>query len=200
MKRALIGIATMIVSTAALAVVTDKFKCELEVTDLETNSHFNSDQGFSVSRLPKEIWRDPDGSIQITDARADSTFNFDSKKANFWVGLYMVYSHAVKFNALGQPMEARQKSCITLSTSYCKKASQGDSEGACSSGATLACPSDGNGPFDPNSYWWHQVPLLDGVPLFNGDALRQMENFILDENGTAVGLAKVNCSHLGTFK
>ncbi|MEI8025806.1 MAG: hypothetical protein WCI18_05595 [Pseudomonadota bacterium] len=199
MKRALIGIATMIVSTAALAVVTDSFKCELEVTELETNNRVVRNDGFFVSRLPAGT--SPDGSIQITEANAGPSVSFDSNKAYFGVSLYMGYSHAVKYDALGQPMEARQKSCFTISTSYCKKEeSQGGRAKACSSGATLACPSDGNGPFDPNSYWWHQVPLLDGVPLFNGDALRQMESFILDENGNYVGYAKVNCSHLGTFK
>ena len=192
MKRALIGIATMIVSTGALAVVTDKFKCELEVTDLETKNRVIANDEFFVSRLPVGTSPDGTGTIQVTEANADSAVSLDSKKATYGVSLFMGYSHAVKFDALGQPMEARQKSCFTISTSYCKKI-------ACSSGATIACLFDTSGPFDPNSSW-RQVPLLDEVPLFNGDNLSQMESFILDENGIAAGLAKVNCSHLGTFK
>ena len=196
MKRALIGIATMIVSTAALAVVTDKFKCELEVTDLETNNRVFAADEFFVSRLLAAIT--PDGTIQITEAKAGPSVSLDSKKAIYGVSLYMGYSHAVKSNALGQPMEARQKSCFTISTSYCKKEeSQGDRERACSSVAEV-CLWD-TGPFEPNSSW-RQVPLLDGVPLFNGDALGQNGSFILDENGNQVGYAKVNCSHLGTYR
>ena len=198
MKRALIGIATMIVSSAALAVVTDKLKCELEVTDLETNNRILANDEFFVSRLPAGIKRDR--SIEITESNADSTVSLDSRKATYGADLKIKYFHAGKFDAQGQPMEARQESCFTISTSYCKKEeSHGDREGSCSSGAQLACLSKTNGPFDPNSSW-RQVPLLDGVPMFYGDDLRQMESFILDENGNQVGYAKVNCSHLGTYK
>ncbi len=193
MKRALIGIATMIVSTGALAVVTDKFKCELEVTDLETKNRVIANDEFFVSRLPVGTTPDGTGTIQITEANAGPSVRLDSKKATYGVSLFMGYSHAVKFDALGQPMEARQESCFTISTSYCKK------RDCSSSNAQMPCLSDTNGPFDPNSSW-RQVPLLDEVPMFYGDDLSQMQSFILDENGIAAGLAKVNCSHLGTFK
>ena len=191
MKRTLFGIATMITSTAALAVVADKFKCDLEVTDLETKNRVIANDEFFVSRLP--AGPTADSTIQITEANAGPSVSLDSKKATYGVSLYIGYSHAVKFNALGQPMEASQKSCLSISASYCKKEeSHGDSDAPCSSVKTMDCPSTtNNGPFGPNSSW-RPVPLLDGVPLFNGDALTQMESFILDKNRMVVGFAKVN--------
>ena len=121
MKRALIGIATMIVSTGALAVVTDKFKCELEVTDLETKNRVIANDEFFVSRLPVAITPDGTGTIQVTEANADSAVRLDSRKATYGVDLKIKYFHAVKFDAMGQTMDARQKSCITIFANYCKK-------------------------------------------------------------------------------
>lgn len=196
MKRLLLGLASTILSTASFGVVADRFECQLELMDRKTKEKSKSRNTFFVSRLPVNLSTSTE--IQITEAYGYNSIDLKTKNGNFGLSFNLNYKHAIKFDDLNQATRARQASCFTISTSFCKE-EIGPRRPVCRSGSEIACLESSADPFEDNSIWT-EVPLIDRVPMFLGESLGQMTDEVQDDGGVTVGTAKVNCRHLGTFK
>lgn len=192
-----LGIMAMILSSTSLAVVTDQFRCEMEIQDLKTGERTKSIQEFDVSRILADFTMSQD--IDITAASTSSSLELDSKVATINAQLTFKYNHAVRRDGQNRPLEARQVSCIDLSGNYCKKSPSADDEIKLCGALSVQCGWDQNqDPFGPKSSW-SPVPLVNGTPLFSIESLNPRNLSFSDETGT-IAVATLRCTHRGTLK
>ena len=120
----------------------------------------------------------------------------DTAEAKFGANLNFYFKHALRTDSTGS-LEARQLTCIGLTADYCKNSSGSGGIITCSQG-TVMCKESQASPFDPTSGW--ATALMSGAgPLFNQNALAPVSRDIKDDSGNIVGVANLNCKHLGTF-
>ena len=196
-------------STAAHAIVADKFKCVMTVNDQRSKISQSSEQNFFVARIPRSSLLiesgkyEPSGNEPVqpiapspgkpdfdflrTDGVIDHKMTFKSKKYTIWANFRADYSHAMKEI---EP-EARQYSCVNLNVSYCEESNSG----SCSSSAS-ACSQFSN-PFDPVK-GWEKVPYVNGVPIIADQKFTSRQAQIYDDNNNQIGFVTVNCQYLGT--
>jgi hypothetical protein len=197
MKKVILTIAALVVSSTSHAVVADKFKCTLEVKDLESKASTKEEKDFFIARLP--LSGSPAPHVRITAGETIEDLALSTPKGEISANLYLYYKHAVRTDVNGNPLEARQFTCIALTGSYCESSS-GDGSGhnqSCSIGA-FACAEPPN-PFDPDT-GWSPTALFSGVPTFNEQTLGPSTTNISDDSGNTIGVASFSCRYLGSFR
>jgi hypothetical protein len=193
-NRILIGMALLLAGQAH-ALISDKFKCSLELKDNPSGQTLRQDQEFFVARLPLSASSSPQVRMTAGEIHSDAKLNMSDGQLSGGLGLY--YKHALKLDASGNPLEARQTTCLTVSGTFCEfSGSRSSTPHSCGS-MVSAClePSD---PFDPN-YGWDQVALIEGFPTFHEKPMSRA-TVIEDENGQPRGQATLNCQFMGSFQ
>lgn len=194
MKTILLAIAALVVSSTSHAVIADRFKCTLELKDLGSQISTKEDKDFFIARLPLS----PEENVRLTASQATETLTLQTPKAELTANLNFYYKHAVKIDANGNPLEARQMTCIGLTGDYCEKSRSGDANiGTCST-SMIAC-LEAEDPFDPNS-GWSPTGLIGGRPTFNEQTLGPATTMIDDDNGNIVGSVNLDCRYMGSFQ
>ena len=125
------------------------------------------------------------------------SLTIENRKGEFKANLNFYYKHAVRIDANGDPLEARQLTCIGLMGSYCPKSGGGGGIQICSDGI-VACKEPQN-PFDPNN-GWSPTGLISGIPTFNEQTLGPATASISDDNGNNVGIVNLSCQYMGSFQ
>lgn len=195
MKTIMLTIAALVVSSTSHALVADKFKCRLEVKDLGSKTSAKEEKDFFIARLPLSASPAPD--VLLTASQTTESLTLDTPKAEFGANLNFYYKHAVRIDANGNPLEARQLTCIGLTGNYCEKSSGGGGIHTCSS-SMVACMEPQN-PFDPNNDW-SPTGLIGGIPTFNEQTLGPATATISDDNGNSVGVVNLSCQYMGSFQ
>ncbi|MGZ3746570.1 MAG: hypothetical protein ACXVCD_04490 [Pseudobdellovibrionaceae bacterium] len=190
-------IATLVVSSISQAIVADRFKCSLEIKDLGSKASTKEEKDFFIARLPMSA--SPAQDVRLTASQTMETLTLNTPKAEFGANLNFYYKHAVKVDANGNAVEARQFTCIGLSGHYCDKSGKGGKDGyqICDSGI-VGCIGPKN-PFDPNN-GWSPTGLVGGEPTFNEQTLGPVTSNISDDGGNRVGVVNLNCQYLGSFQ
>ncbi len=194
MKSIILTIATLVISSTSLAIVGDKFKCLLEVKELGSKISSNVVKEFFIVRLPLSTSLAPD--IRITGSKAAESLTLITQKGKFEAIQFISYKQAVRLDAQGNPLEARQESCIFSVGSYCKKFIDGGFS-KCKN-TSIACREISD-PFNPN-YGWSPTGLLNGIPIFNEQDLVPESSSIYDDKGNTVGTLNSTCHYLGSFQ
>ncbi|OFZ10761.1 MAG: hypothetical protein A2Z20_00765 [Bdellovibrionales bacterium RBG_16_40_8] len=189
-KVFLLGLVT-VVSLQSHALVADRFKCVLEINDLDSQASTKQEQEFFIGRLPLSASPAPD--VRITAGQTMLSVTLNTTRAELGANLNFYYKHATKIDSNGVPTEARQLTCIGLSGSYCPA----EDLGLCTRGI-VACmePKD---PFDLNN-GWSPSTLIGGVPAYNEHGLTPVTATIKDDQGQDTGTINLNCQYLGSFQ
>ena len=69
MKTILLTVAMLVASNSAHAIVSDKFRCQIEITEKGTGGSVKQDLDFFLARLP--LSRSPGKDIRISSASAE---------------------------------------------------------------------------------------------------------------------------------
>jgi hypothetical protein len=176
----------------AHALVADKFDCVLELSDAASGATAKTDKQFFVARLPLSSSPAPD--VRLTAGQTTERLLLDLPTASFGANLNFYYKHALRIDANGKPLEARQLTCVGLTGDFCAKGKTGLQ--ICSE-ASVACIEPPN-PFDVKN-GWSMTTLFDGVPAFNEQKLGAKATLITDGAGKMVGTVTLNCQFLGTY-
>lgn len=195
MKTILLTIAALVMSSTSHALVADKFKCTLEIKDYGSKASTKEDKDFFIARLP--LSASPAQDVRLTASQTLETLTLGTTKAEFSANLNFYYKQAVKVDVNGNPLEARQLTCIGLTGNYCEKSGSGGGIQYCMTSA-IACSEPPN-PFDPNN-GWSPTRLVDGIPAFNEQTLGPATAIISDDNGKSVGVVNLNCQYMGSFQ
>jgi hypothetical protein len=194
MKKTILTMLALFMTSQSNALIADKFKCSFEIKDLKMNNISKQDKEFFIARLPQLQNTDP--GISLTIGQTIERLTLNTAEAKFGANLNFYFKHALRTDLTGS-LEARQLTCIGLTTDYCKNSTGSGGIIACSQG-TVMCRESQASPFDPNNGW--ATALMSGAgPLFNQNALAPVSRDIKDDSGNIVGVANLNCQHLGTF-
>ncbi|MGZ3770367.1 MAG: hypothetical protein ACXVCP_11150 [Bdellovibrio sp.] len=195
MKKILITITALAISSTSHALVADRFKCRLEIKDFASKDSVKEEKDFFLARLP--LSASPDPNVRLTASQMSETLSLDTPKAELGGNLNFYYKQAVKLDANGQPSEARQFTCIGLTGSYCQKTTDHRGTHSCPK-LSIMCiePRD---PFDANK-GWTPTGIIDGIPTFNEQTLIPTTENIYNNSGENVGLVKLSCQYMGSFQ
>lgn len=194
MKIIMTAIALIFYAGASQALVSDSFSCTLKITDLESQTSTQQQQNFFVARLPLSFSPSPD--VRITTGETQSRLRLETKKADLIANVNFYYKHAVKNDASGSPVEARQFSCIGIGGGYCPKRASGNGPIPCYD-SEVACMEFPD-PFDP-AQGWTPTSLISGVPAFDDRVLSATRASITDDTGRTVGTINFDCKYRGSF-
>ncbi len=201
MKKNLLTIFIIFFASISNALIADKFKCSIEIKDFKTKSSSKQDKEFFIARLPLSSNTSPH--VRLTTGQTLERMTLNTPEAQLGANLNFYYKHAIRETANGL-QDARQLTCIGLTTDYCKlKSHNGHSNqghgiiGTC--GMSIVNCIDPNNPFDPNNGWAQTTVSDDYTPHFNEQTLAPTSRDIIDEVGNTVGVVNLNCQSLGTF-
>ncbi len=184
-------------SMVSHALVSDGFKCAMEIKDKTSAASTRQKMEFFIARLPLSASPAPD--VRLTAGFSYQSLSLETKKAKLGAYLHFYYKHAVKLDANYTPIEARQLTCIDLATSHCPKGhGNGDDEIDICKDLSLTSCAEPRDPFDKDN-GWARTTLIDGEPSFNEQS-REIVTSIKDEKGTEVGTAKLTCQYTGSYK
>lgn len=177
------------------ALTTDKFSCTLSVTDLKSKISTKAEKDLFIARLPMSASPSPD--VRVTGGDISESLVLDLGSIQLSGELNFYFKHAIKMGLNGQPLEARQLTCMSLAGSYCDK-TKGDGDFVICSRSYLTCaePAD---PFEPNN-GWAIADLINGIPSFNEQTLGPATYNISNDSGVVVGVANVICRYKGTYQ
>lgn len=190
MKKTMVILALTMVAAHAQALVADRLKCTMQVTEVGSSSSAKMEREFVVVRLPLSGSPDPD--VLFTGGSGKESVRLRTHRGDYTGNLNIHYQHALKVDEQGRAVEARQMTCLFVSGNFCE--SNAD---LCVS-TEVICGHRGN-PFDP-IYGWTQTALFDGVPAFNERSLFPLAKEIRDRAGRMVGRVEASCQFLGTFQ
>lgn len=200
----------------AHAIVADTFNCKLEVTENESGESTKQSFDLSLARLPAPLQVPPTSPPVLPDPNVSSTtassffkFKTENSKREINADVSLFYSHAVKLDSSGKVVDARQHTCFTLATGYCKKPTVPQEPvapgepvliGSCMMNSVFCFSPD---PFDP-VHGWPITTHSDGIADFDANALNPIEQIITehtnDNHQIARGAARVDCQYAGTYK
>lgn len=193
MKKALLTLILISITVSANALVADKFKCKMDMTDFNSSIRSSQEKEFFIARLPE--WQSTPTDIQYTTGGIQERMSLDTPQATLGANLNFYYTHAVRNDSNGQ-LEARQSTCVGLVTDFCPKNGTGQGITTCST-MLVQCLQPAL-PFDPR-LGWTPTALLGTIPAFNSQDLLSIVDAIVDKNNNVVGSVVLNCQHLGTF-
>ena len=193
MKKALLTLILISITVSANALVADKFKCSMDITDFNSSIRSSQEKEFFIARLP-ELQSTPTD-IHYTTGGIQERMSLDTPQGTFGANLNFYYTHALRNDSHGQ-LEARQSTCVGLTTDFCPKNSSGQGITTCST-FLEACMQPAL-PFDPN-LGWTPTTLLGTIPAFNPQGLGSTIHNIGDKNNNIVGSIVLTCRHIGTF-
>ena len=196
MKKTILTLVVLFIASTSNALVADRFKCSLEIKDFNSRNTSKQDKEFFIARLPTSPILppsvNPNPNVRLTAGQTTERMTLDTPEAKFGANLNFYFKHAVRSDANGS-LEARQLTCIGLSTDYCK---HGSGLKLCSE-RTVRCMEPTN-PFDPNN-GWDQTTMFGPIPSFNEQALAPISRNITDDNRNIVGVVNLSCQYLGSF-
>lgn len=194
MKQAILGFTAiaLLSMTAQAQMITDHLNCYAALEDLR-KPDTNAKTWSPIVAVRKKITTDHLGNpypknVEVTAAETNLGLNLNQSDSNANLSLKLRYVFAVKVDANGQPMEARQTICQAMSIMNCKN-------GMCSSADVACLELD---PFDPAS-GWAGTGVYAGIPVFNEKLLTLSQAILTDEAGTPGIRATVQCSFSGTY-
>ena len=190
---------TLLASSQAHALATDKFQCRIVVAEDKSGASMSQSQDFFVARLPLSASPAPD--VRLTAGTQYSETNLETENGKITTTLNMYYKHAVRLDSAANPVDARQLTCVSLTTNYCPKSKipngNNDDLEMCSI-LSSAC-LDSEDPFGDNDDWV-KVSIIGGQPMFDERTLgNEQQQTVRDGSGNRVGLAKFACSYKGTY-
>lgn len=197
MKTILLMTAILISAAQARAVVADKFKCDLSVSETGGESIQQSFE-FDLSRVPRSA--SPSKDVRLTSASGHGAVQLDNKAGVIHAYFSLDYSHAVKFNSAGYSLAARQTTCFLLTADWCDHVpSPTDGSETASCATSVSACYQSNDPFDPRQGWTVVGLTPDGTALFDEKSLIPLTATFKDGQGQARGNTKVNCAYQGTY-
>lgn len=194
--------AVRVIATALLsmplfsqALTTDKFSCTLSVIDLKSKISTKTEKELFMARIPISASPSPD--VRVTGSQINESLSLKIGAIQLTAQLNFYYKHAVKLGENGQPLEARQLTCMALSGGYCDT-SEGDGDYVLCGINMFVCaePED---PFEPNN-GWTITGLIHGIPSFNEQTLGPATYNISNNKREVVGRADVSCQYKGTYQ
>lgn len=192
MKHLLVIALMSITPFMAQAVPADAFTCKLTILDQTTGNKNEQYLSFQVARLPLSASPAPD--VRLTAGRAGWSDHLDTNKSTIYTTIGIDYTHATKIDSTGHVIDARQRSCISLSSSACNK---NNPTGSCSV-SSYACSLAEN-PFDPVN-GWSKVSFIGDLPAFQERDLSLVTANMEDETGKIVGRTTLDCTFKGTYQ
>jgi len=225
LPAALLAALSLTISYSAHAVVTDRFECQVQLTETDTGESMYQSLGFDLSRLPSvppgspiPLVLSPDHPTPIPDNPGNSLppsvrwtsasiggsglVRMENNDRVITANLTFDYMHAVKYDSSGRAIDARQGTCLNLDANWCLKAPSSNAPGGpitmCGS-LSLACgvPMD---PFDPSSGWSVVRLAPNGTPTFDERTLVPHVASILDDENVVHGTATFSCQYKGTYQ
>ena len=184
-------IAAFLIANTSHALVSDRFECNLKITDLDTKISTEQKQDFFVTRLPLSTSPSPD--VRITAGQTKSRMELNTPKAVFNANVNFYYKHGVKLDSAGKITEARQLTCMGVVGGYCPK--YGGGLNLCSE-MQIACMGNSD-PFDPVKGWSPTSSYQD-LPVFNEHGLGPVTSIIQDDAGKDVGRVEFACKFKGS--
>jgi hypothetical protein len=181
----------ILLGTQAHAIGADRFRCNVELTAAGAEVSTKQTQEINVTRLPST--QTPLPNTRMTTAWSSNNLNLivsakDEFSLNATIAIH--YEHAVRLDANGIAIEARQMNCSGIGGGYCK-------DGFCSS-SMVGC-SYSSDPFDPVR-GWTPTELSNGTPVYSPRDLAPVKQSITDQHGNILGEIKADCQFLGTFQ
>ncbi len=193
MKTGLILILMALCMTSTSnALIADKFRCSLEIKDFKSKNLSKQDKEIFIARLPTQS---SDPQIQFTIGQVFERLSLKTPTAELSANLNFYFKHAIKTHSSGLT-EARQLTCVALTTDYCER---GPGPGIVACSASSAMCMEPPYPFDLNLGW--QKTLISAAgPVFNEqELLAPITVDVKNDQGAIVGVANLNCKHKGTF-
>jgi len=196
MKHLLITALVSLAPFCANALIADSFSCTLTVIDNTTGDKSEQNYNFQLGRLPLSY--SPASDIRLTGSSMTFSNTFNTKNHEISTNVNFYYKHATKLDGNGHVIDARQESCLTISSDACTKGS-GNELKICGSSLGACMTSIERDPFNPLSNW-AKVGFIDDVPMYNENALLQLSTGTFDENQNYVGPANIICKFKGTYQ
>ena len=191
MNRFLLLIPSLLLTAAAQALPADRFQCEMTLERPPTGESTTQIQDFFIARLPAKPGADP--SIQMTVGTTSVQMKQTTPQIITMAKATLYYKHAVRLDAQGNPVDARQLTCLNLSIDSCKAQRAGE----CGTLETTCVESPN--PFDPVN-GWRKVGLANNTPILVDDYMSISGNFTDNEDVTNAVLSyKIKCSYKGTY-
>ncbi|MFS4460701.1 hypothetical protein [Bdellovibrio sp. HCB2-146] len=181
----------LLFASSAQALEADRFECKVTLKDYETNQVVEQVQEFDMARQSLSASPSPD--VRMTAARTTMQASLERKDTIVKTNIAFYYKHAVKLDATGKPVDARQFACVGISLGKCTK--HGSPKCGDSDTPQVICkePRD---PFD-SATGWTPTKLIDGVPMFtdrgSGDATAETTD------GTSRVVTIFSCKYKGTY-
>jgi len=195
MKHLLVTTLLSLAPFCANAIVADSFTCTITAKDQTTGDTDYQNINFQLARMPLSY--SPASDVRLTTGATTFSSTFNTQKNEITTNVNMYYSHATKVDAAGQVIDARQYTCLTITSDACSKGT-GDDYKIC--GTSLSnCMTSSKDPFDPVG-GWSKVGIISDVPTFKEQSLISLTDVIQDENQKTVGLASFECRFKGTYQ
>lgn len=196
MKQYWILLLMLGVANISHAIVSDGFKCAMEIKDKNSDASTRQKMEFFIARLP--LSASPASDVRLTAGMSKQSLSLEIDKATFDANINFYYKHAVRLDANGNPTEARQHTCITISTAYCNK-EKGRMPIICKIPGEIMC-KEAHDPFGEEN-GWTTTSLVDGEPVFNEQMLGgEFFASIRDNDKVEMGTIKMTCRYAGTYK
>ncbi|MGZ3775179.1 MAG: hypothetical protein ACXVCN_15750 [Bdellovibrio sp.] len=190
-----ISIFTLIMafSGASQALVSDHFLCTLKIEDFVSKESTEQQQDLFITRIP--LNSSPAADVRITAGQTTTALTLDTRNAVVTANVNFYYKHAVKTDASGNLLEARQTTCVGITGHYCETSKE-DPHHSCAT-SSIACLVSQD-PFNPLT-GWGSVSIIDGIPTFNEKGLG-LATATLSNNGVQAGIISFDCKYAGTYQ
>lgn len=182
-----LGLLTLAFSLQSFGMVVDHFHCKLELKNLKAKTAIKQVKNFSIVRVP-HLMNAESPEIEWTSGGTQFTTDLIGEKDDAYLGVNFYYKHAIKMDADGNAIDARQFTCVALSSNFCDKSKFENGIGAC--GKTMSICQHPKDPFE-NGKGWRVSPIVEGVPTF---AVTTLSGGSGSENTTG----SLDCEHKGS--
>lgn len=188
MKTLFFALALALPSFAQAAVV-DTFTCQAILNN--ANGSFNTTENlhFAVVRLP--VTQGNSSDVRMTKGDTSFNFNLNDGPISLSMKIDFEYMHAVKLDAKGKVIDARQWSGGLLNFQSCDR-----STGTCTRMTNPpVAPLD---PFDSNN-GWPQTGVNGDTPEYSSNSSLYLDQPVVNGAGVQIGRVNVQCKFDGTY-
>lgn len=169
------------------AIVVDNFFCKAQLVNANGSFATTQNLRFAVPRLAAQSQYP---GVQMTQGRGNLNMHLRDNAVEISVGFQFDYFHALKYDAQGNLIAARQTPATGITFTYC------DGTGYCSNSGTGQYP--GGDPFDP-MYGWPVVSINGNIAAYDASRPMNFNSAIHNSSGVRVGSIRAACSFEGTM-
>jgi hypothetical protein len=189
MKKILLVLLTL-APLASHAIVADTFDCDIIARDSATGRMLAAQDGsFQSMRLPMSASPLPE--VRMTSSMSSMDLRFAYGTEEMLVRMDFQYFHGFKLSADGKIMDPRQRTCLMLTTSFCKD------PGSCDGGHSSCAYAN---PYDPQQPW-PSVANLGDFPAFQEKDLAGSTTAIInDGHGRVLATVEATCRYHGSYQ